>query len=674
MVNVTVFDNPTYVDSRNLYSSESDNVQAFFTNQGHSVSTFTGIDAASINAATGGRDILVLPEFERGTPTFDAAAIAATSGFVGSGGSLFIYGGSGRQANFLNEVFGFSLSESRVYGDLGLSATASGTPWAGGPPIIPANNATEGLAESSLPVGSLSIYSQTGAAALAVIPFGAGSIIYVGWDWFNGAPVGSADNGWGDVVSRAVTFVETGFSEVNGTTGNDPGLVGTASSDRVKMLEGDDVYTKNLVGDGADLIDGGEGGEVIGDKVVINDTGATARSVTLFENAGYTAVNSGNLRSASMKDVEHLEINLAGGNDVASVGAGLEASGLESVTVSLGAGNDLFNSGSSTVAVRVFGEAGSDIIAGGAGADIADGGSEFDLFSYRSATVGAFVDLNNQSNNAHAAAGDMLTNFESIFLTDENDQISGPSSSIIIFGFGGNDIMQGSGQSDIFEGGQGGDYMDGGAGLDSAYYSTATTGVVIDRLDPGRNTGDAAGDYFVSIEGYSLTAYGDSFEGADPLNFVYGLGGADQMFGSVNSNDWFFGGDGNDFLAGGTWNDRLEGGDGSDIFAFADFATGGLDTIVDFDSGQDRLQLTGPNFGGLAAGTVLVAGQNFIVGSLGLGTLNAATNAATLLYDYATGLLYFDADGTGAGGPGAFAQLSGLPGLAASDFDIVGLG
>ena len=52
--NIAVFDNPTFVDTNNMGSSESDEVQASLTFLGHSVTPFTGITAASFSAALTG--------------------------------------------------------------------------------------------------------------------------------------------------------------------------------------------------------------------------------------------------------------------------------------------------------------------------------------------------------------------------------------------------------------------------------------------------------------------------------------------------------------------------------------------------------------------------------------------------------------------------------------------
>src|SRR5262245_43582677 len=59
----------------------------------------------------------------------------------------------------------------------------------------------------------------------------------------------------------------------------------------------------------------------------------------------------------------------------------------------------------------------------------------------------------------------------------------------------------------------GADVLDGGTGNDDAFYLTATSGVTADLLTPASNTGDAAGDTYISIE----NLFGSNF--------------ADQLFG-----------------------------------------------------------------------------------------------------------------------------------------------
>jgi Ca2+-binding RTX toxin-like protein len=672
MASIAVFDNASFVDTSGGLFAESDLVQAFLNSRGHAVTTFTATDAAGVSAALTGQDIVVFPEFELATFVPDAAASAVLASFVIGGGGLFVHGFTGNQSLFLNTVFGFSITEDfDFFGTATRTAAAAGTPWEAAAASLPANNGTEGLRESSLPPAALSIYSTGSLSYLTAIPFGAGKIIFIGWDWFDGRPIGSQDNGWLDAVEAAVAFAPV-LIEVVGTPGDDPALSGSPSSETVRMLSGDDTYTMALTGSGTDRIDGGEGGETLGDRAIVNDTGTEARDVALDAGfAGSSFLRNGGLTVATLKNVEILELNLANGGDTVTMSGDIAASGLERAVLGLGGGDNVYRGGGN-VPVSVVGEGGQDVFFAGVGAETMHGGAGFDAVIWRGAAQGAFVDLSAQGTNAFAAAGDAVANVEGFLLTDFGDQFTSAATTVFVYGFGGDDIILGSDQSDVFAGGAGGDYMDGRGGLDSAWYDQAASGVIINLLAAGSNTGEAAGDYFVSIEAFILTAFGDSFQGGDPVSFVYAGAGDDQLFGSVASNDWFFGGAGNDFLAGGTLDDRLEGGDGNDVFAFADLATGGLDTIVDFQAGRDVIQLTGLNFGGLAAGHVFVAGTDFIIGQTGV-SLASANAGPTLLYDYVTGQLFFDADGTGAAGAVGFAVLSGAPGLSAADLRVVAL-
>ena len=55
-------------------------------------------------------------------------------------------------------------------------------------------------------------------------------------------------------------------------------------------------------------------------------------------------------------------------------------------------------------------------------------------------------------------------------------------------------------------------------------------------------------------------------------------------------NDRIFGGQGNDTLIGGPGDDRLAGGPGKDVFVFGPGE--GADTVTDFSSGTDKVDLT----------------------------------------------------------------------------------
>ena len=149
-------------------------------------------------------------------------------------------------------------------------------------------------------------------------------------------------------------------------------------------------------------------------------------------------------------------------------------------------------------------------------------------------------------------------------------------------------------------------------------------------------------------------------------NAITGGVGNDTLSG-VAGNDTLNGGAGNDSLIGGLGNDVLTGGDGADRFVFKDkLSATNLDTVSDFLANTDLIAIDDAIFTKLKNDTDI--SDNFFI----VGNLRDVTPANDyIVYDQATGKLYYDADGSGKGLPVAFATLTGTPTLSASDFVIV---
>ncbi|MDQ6434273.1 FG-GAP-like repeat-containing protein [Mesorhizobium sp. LHD-90] len=113
--------------------------------------------------------------------------------------------------------------------------------------------------------------------------------------------------------------------------------------------------------------------------------------------------------------------------------------------------------------------------------------------------------------------------------------------------------------------------------------------------------------------------------------------------------------------------DTLRGFGGNDMFVFSSaLGAGNVDTIVDFNPSGDRIELHKSVFAALAT-TGALPGQAFWASAGGA----AHDNSDRILYDTATGNLYYDADGNGAGVAVHFATLTGVPSLTAGDFVVV---
>ncbi len=121
-------------------------------------------------------------------------------------------------------------------------------------------------------------------------------------------------------------------------------------------------------------------------------------------------------------------------------------------------------------------------------------------------------------------------------------------------------------------------------------------------------------------------------------NAITGNAGRNTLKGATGA-DTLAGGDGADKLVGGGGADVLTGGAGSDKFLFSSKpAANAIDTITDFSVADDTILLARSAFSALSKGAL--HGGDFADA--------AAPGAAPILYDSATGALFYDKDGAGA--------------------------
>jgi len=319
-----------------------------------------------------------------------------------------------------------------------------------------------------------------------------------------------------------------GADLLNGNGGNDV-LAAGSGADTINGGDGDDViYWATGDGDDADTIDGGEGSELLGDVLRVVNTSGAAQTITLAApGAGFTV--SDGTDTATVQNVEEVEVALSAFGDTVNITGDFVASGVNTSTIHVegGAGDDVVNASGMTgtdplskVGIEVNGNGGNDLLIGGIG----------------------------------------------------------------------NDSLHGGDDDDTLVGNAGFDVLDGGAGTDTADYSGDGAGVYV-RLDQpwatalsnkalgwstlvaGINANSIEHDDLVSIENIIGTNYTDNIVGNGVANvisggagndYIAGLGGADRLIGG-DGNDQLVGGDGDDTLEGGEGNDRLHGGAGSNI-------------------------------------------------------------------------------------------------------------
>ncbi len=275
-------------------------------------------------------------------------------------------------------------------------------------------------------------------------------------------------------------------------------------------------------------------------------------------------------------------------------------------------GTDTFTGVNSILASQlgdsITGNGVDNIMIGQAGADTLIGGGGFDFASYETSTLGVIADLGNIANNTGDALGDTYNTIEGLMGGAFNDVLLGNGQSNTLRGFGGNDFLRGRAGADV---------LDGGDGFDFADYNGAAAGVLVNLANAAANTGDAAGDTFISVEHIRGSDHNDTLIGDGDNNLLRGGLGADSLDGALGidladygnaagpitlnlantvlntgeaigdiyvSIEGFRGSDfgdsltgdgGGNFLRGGLGGDVLDGAGGSD---FADYrgATSGL--------------------------------------------------------------------------------------------------
>lgn len=215
-------------------------------------------------------------------------------------------------------------------------------------------------------------------------------------------------------------------------------------------------------------------------------------------------------------------------------------------------------------------------------------------------------------------------------------------------GGSGADILYGNDRANVLDGGGAADAMLGFGGDDTFIVNHASD-QVFEALGGGFDT--------VSVRASYTLAAGQEIE-----RLIVGNAASNLNY-SLTGNEFaqtIVGGAGANTINGGRGSDTLTGLGGADRFVFdSTLGASNVDTITDFSAVDDTIVLDRTIFTALSVGNL--AGSAFANGA-------AATDSSDrIIYNSATGGLFYDADGNGAGASVRFATLA--TGLAINQLD-----
>lgn len=462
-----------------------------------------------------------------------------------------------------------------------------------------------------------------------------------------------------------------GADTINGGAGDDR-ITGGAGGDVQNGGLGDDVFVITLATDvvAGEVISGGADFDRISiestaasinlsaagigaDVEALSSTGSrvllTAAQLGSFQSISVGAITLTNGGIADLTDAEVFQTSFT----LAAAGNTLNLTGVTTSFYTVLGGNgadtiiggdtaDFFGSGDDLRGGAgidtIHGGAGADRIVGGLGADNLNGGLGDDRLVYTVATEVAVGEVVNGGDGFDSITFETASAFIDISaLTIGADvealNTNGTAARLTAAQLQAFDEIQTSGGSLTLT-------TTGSADLTNADFIGSATII----LNAGGNT-------------LNLSGHGNSFT-------VNGTGAGNDTITGGESGDFINGASGNDVLNGREGSDTLTGGGGNDIFLFDTGPNAGnIDNITDFNVAADTIHFDNAVFTGLADGAL---DPNFFV-------IGAAAQDADdrIIYDSGAGMLFYDADGSGAQAAVQFAFVAGGLAMTSADFFVI---
>jgi Ca2+-binding RTX toxin-like protein len=516
----------------------------------------------------------------------------------GSGNDLLDGGGGNDTVRFANATSGVTAS------------LASGSAMGNGNDSLIGIENLEGSPFADMLTGDGGANRLDGAGGDDTLDGGGGDDTLIGGAGRDAASFAQSATG---VVASLVAGIATGngndsLSEIEDLIGSDfaDTLTGSIGSNVIAGGAGDDLI--NALG-GSDTVTGGSGNDTV--------DAAVSGSVHLLKNGNDVVVTSGG-GSASVGTTELLRLTGSGADDSFTLGN----------------------------------------LAGTVDALEINGGGGFDTAIFTAVPGGVEVDLATGTVDANGNFTITLQSIESVVGSDQRDTLLGSAGADVLAGGQQADTLDGRGGDDrfVYNAGDGDEAIEGGLGNDTVDVNFGTATVELStvasqlRVDVALQGPDDRLTV-ANTETVRLFASGGNDTitiGGNGSTIELGnLAGSGVVAGGVQ----VFGGAGNDqlnasgvtqalVLAGGAGADTLQGSAGVLQGFRYDGAGDGGDTIVAFESGTDRVQVSGSGFGV----TSITQGQNFFAATLGSGL---GVSAPAFIFEAASGRLAYDSDGDG---------------------------
>ena len=312
-------------------------------------------------------------------------------------------------------------------------------------------------------------------------------------------------------------------------------------------------------------------------------------------------------------------------------------------------GNDVLNGGNGID--QLTGGEGNDTLNGGGGTDTMIGGQGNDTYIFDSA--------GDIATEASGQGSDIVFTAVSYTLASNSDV---ESLATIDFEATTALNLNGNALANTLIGNDGNNQLDGKSGADVMVGRDGDDKYLVDNA-ADKTFEDASQGYDVVFTGVSVALTNDQeIEGLSSIdwNATYAL----NLTGN-SLNNYLIGNAGTNALDGKGGNDTLQGREGADSYAFTTvLGATNVDVILGFSAADDTIVLENNGvFTGLSAGALPASA--FVVGTA------AQDLNDRIVYNQATGQLFFDADGSGAGAQVQFARLDGAPVISAGDFTVI---